>query len=88
VIALHSHRAAQLQAFLPLGGARLRVMWVVTRPTPLLDLVDEVQGELARLLVHHDLEVVLVRWMAWYDADSGGHLRADLTVKPREDVQA
>jgi hypothetical protein len=63
-------------------------MWVVTRPTPLLDLVDEVQPDLARLLMHHGLAVVSVRWIALYSEEGGAWLRADLVVKPREDVQA
>jgi hypothetical protein len=80
-------RATQLQAWLPLAGARVRVMWVVLRGAPLDDLVTDVQDELAHLLTDHDLRLISARWVALYGED-GAWLRADLVVTPREDEES
>jgi len=81
---MSGHRTTQLRATFPLGGDHMRVMWVVTEPAPLVDLVEDVQTELANLLVDNHLAVTDVHWIALYGSD-GAWLRADLTVKPWTD---
>jgi len=76
-----SRRTTQLRARFDLGPGRLRVVWAVTEPGVLTDLVEDVTPELAELLADRLLQVTDARWVCLY-GEHGVWLRADLRVQP------
>jgi hypothetical protein len=83
-----TRRTTQLRAQFDVGGDRMRVVWVVTRPGLRDELIADAMPELADLLVDHGLQATSSTWVVLYGGD-GVWLRADLRVAawsdPRRD---
>lgn len=83
-----TRRTTQLRAQFEIGSDRLRVVWFVTRPASIADLIADAAPDLANILVDRHLQATGVTWVTVH-GDDGVWLRASLRVTawtdPRRD---